>query len=109
MTEAAFPRPPDASSSGRDASPVRNRPERAGPPVHWMARDVAGDLLAIARRAGAAEPVEIRVRPEVYRDLQGTGGGDPLTHLDGIPVVVDPELPFFPGYEVHRTPGSRAS
>jgi hypothetical protein len=53
--------------------------------------------------------VEIRLRPDVYRDLQLERPGDPLTDLDGIPLVVDEDLPTFPGYEVHRPWGSRAS
>jgi hypothetical protein len=101
MAQAAFPPPPEAaSSSGRDAV-------RRLPPAHWAAPDIAGDILAIARRPGAAEPVEIRVRPEVRRDLQGAAGSPPAD-LDGIPLVVDEELPVFPGYEVHRDYGSRA-
>jgi hypothetical protein len=101
MTEAAFTPPPEAaSSSGRDV--VRNLPRG-----HWASPDIAGDILAIARRVGAAEPVEIRVRPEVHQDLQGTAAAPPAD-LDGIPLVVDEELPAFPGYEVHRDYGSRA-
>jgi hypothetical protein len=101
MTQAAFTPPPEAaSSSGRDA--VRRLPR-----AHWAGPDVAGDILAIARRAGAAEPVEIRVRPEVHQDLRGTAGGQPAD-LDGIPLVVDDQLPFFPGFEIHRDYGSRA-
>jgi hypothetical protein len=100
MTQAAFPPPPEAaSSSGRDVV-------RRLPPGHWAVPDIAGDILAIARRAGAAEPVEIRVRPEVHQDLGGQAGGP--ADLDGIPLVVDDQLPSFPGFEVHRDYGSRA-
>lgn len=110
MAEAFPPSPHAASSSGPDAprSPPAG-PDRRVRPAHWAAPDIAGDILAIARRAGAAEPVEIRLRPDVYRDLQLQRPGDPLTDLDGIPLVVDEDLPPFPGYEVHRPWGSRAS
>jgi hypothetical protein len=110
MTEAAFTTPQDGASTGRDVlRSVPDRPDRRVRPAHWAAPDIAADLLAIARRAGAAEPVEIRVRPEVHRDMQLERPGDPLTDLDGIPLVVDVTLPVFPGYEVHRPWGSRAS
>ena len=101
MTQAAFPPPPEAaSSSGREVV-------RRLPPAHWAVPDIAGDILEIARRAGAAEPLEIRVRPEVLQDLGGQAGGPPAD-LDGIPLVVDDQLPSFPGFEVHRDYGSRA-
>ena len=77
--------------------------------AHWAVPDIAGDILAIARRVDAAEPVEIRVRPEVYRDLFGEPAGALQDELDGIPLVVDGGLPTFPGFEVHRNYGSRAA
>jgi hypothetical protein len=77
------------------------------------------DLLDAARGVGAAEPNQIRVRPELSARMQreaawsrvpvtvdGRGG---VSGLDGIPVAVDPELPAFPGYEIHRAgPGGVA-
>jgi hypothetical protein len=77
------------------------------------------DLLDAARGDGVAEPSEIRVRPELRDRMQREAAWScvPVTldaHggircLDGIPVEVDPELPAFPGYEIHRAgPGSEA-
>ena len=70
------------------------------------------DLLDAARGPGVAEPSEIRVRPELCARMQREAGWScvPVTLdapgrincLDGIPVVVDPDLPAFPGYEIHR-------
>jgi hypothetical protein len=109
MTEAAFTPPPEAaSSSGREVvRSLRSGRDPGTPRGHWASPDIAGDILAIARRAGAAAPVEIRVRPEVQQDLRGTAEAPPAD-LDGIPLVVDEDLPAFPGYEVHRDYGSRA-
>ncbi|MGY1619707.1 hypothetical protein ACI797_23445 [Geodermatophilus sp. SYSU D00691] len=77
--------------------------------THWHPPDVLDDILAIARRPGVAEPVEIRIRPEV-RDLLVSQGRDGPVELDGIRLVVDEELPAYPGYEIHRAlPGPRAA
>jgi hypothetical protein len=86
-------------------------PDRAAQHVHWGRPDPVGDILAIAWSSGAAEPREIRVRPEVRRCI--------LAELDpaeralveergvigspiAIPLVVDAELPAFPGFEIVR-------
>jgi len=78
---------------------------------HWSRPDPVGDILATAWSAGAAEPREIRVRPEVFDRI--------LAELDpaertlvaerrvlgspvAIPLVVDAELPAFPGFEIVR-------
>ncbi|RFU22067.1 hypothetical protein [Geodermatophilus marinus] len=56
------------------------------------------ELLAEARRPGAAEPVAIHVRPELHCRMKAAAvGTDPP-----LPVVVDEEIPAFPGYEIHR-------
>ncbi|MBM7808396.1 hypothetical protein JOD57_004233 [Geodermatophilus bullaregiensis] len=75
---------------------------------------VAGDVLAVAWAPGAAPPREIRVRPELHGRLLAELGpalaehgvlGEPA----GVPLVVDPELPEFPGFEVRRIrPGGPA-
>jgi hypothetical protein len=81
---------------------------------HWLAPDIRGDLLAVARQAGAAEPVEIRVRPELYARIvqqardEAVSEQDAPTDLADIPLVVDADLPAFPGYEIHRAPVRRA-
>jgi hypothetical protein len=84
---------------------------RAAQAVHWGRPDPVGDILAIAWSSGAAEPREIRVRPEIYQCI--------LAELDpaervcveergvigsaiAIPLVVDAELPAFPGFEIVR-------
>ena len=69
--------------------------------------DVAGDLLAVAWAPGAAPPREIRVRPELLDRLLAQLGPAVAEHRvlgepAGVPLVVDPELPNFPGFEVRR-------
>jgi hypothetical protein len=69
--------------------------------LHWSPPDTRGDILAEALRAGAAEPVAVHVRPELFARL----GPVPLREVTGlptIPLVVDDQLPRVPGYEVHR-------
>ncbi len=66
------------------------------------------DVLAVAWEPGAAPPREIRVRPELLDRLAAQFGpavaggllGDPA----GVPLVVDPQLPRSPGFEVRRVP-----
>lgn len=75
---------------------------------HWAGPDVLGDILAAARRPGVADPVEIRIRPELHaRLVQQLSADGLLVHgapaeLDGVSLVVDPRLPLLPGYEIHR-------
>jgi hypothetical protein len=92
------------------AAPVVPHPSVARP-AHWGPPDPLGDILAIAWRPGAAAPREIRVRPEVHeRVLASMPPSDrALTEAHGtvgrpvaVPLVVDPELPPFPGFEVVR-------
>jgi hypothetical protein len=90
---ATHPTPPPADGAVR--------------PAHWAPPDTLGDILAIAWRPGAAPPREIRVRSEV-RDrvlaqlppaerARAVVGG-PV----GVPLVLDDELPAYPGFEVVR-------
>jgi hypothetical protein len=72
----------------------------AGSTAHWGAPHMAEDILAAARRPGAAEPTEIHVRAALYKRLLQEPRA--LVLLDGIRLVVDEELPAFPGYEIHR-------
>ncbi|SHN84025.1 hypothetical protein SAMN05660350_03537 [Geodermatophilus obscurus] len=105
MSQAITRRAPVA-----DRSPVRQPAPVAHLP-HWTRPDFAGDVLAAAWAPGTAPPREIRVRPELHDRL--------LAELDpaaraalaehgvlgepaGVPVVVDPALPQFPGFEVRR-------
>jgi hypothetical protein len=97
--------------------PVAGRPVQPQPapgtahPPHWARPDAARDVLAVAWAPGLAPPREIRVRPELHDRL--------LAELDpaaraalaehgvlgepaGVPLVVDPALPAFPGFEVVR-------
>jgi hypothetical protein len=80
-------------------------------PSHWARPDFARDLLAVAWAPGLAPPRQIRVRPELHERLLAQLGptapaalaehrvlGEPA----GVPLVVDPELPLFPGFEVRR-------
>jgi hypothetical protein len=86
-------------------------PDRAAQHRHWRRPDPVGDILATAWNPAAAEPREIRVRPEVYhcilaeldpveRALVEERGrlGSPVA----IPLVVDAQLPAFPGFEIVR-------
>ena len=86
-------------------------PDRAAQHRHWSRPDPVGDILATAWNPAAAEPREIRVRPEVYhcilaeldpveRALVEERGrlGSPVA----IPLVVDAQLPAFPGFEIVR-------
>ena len=96
----------DEAAAGREPSP-----HRAAQHGHWGRPDPVGDILAAAWSPAAAEPREIRVRPELRRCL--------LAELDpaeralveergllgspvGIPLVVDAQLPAFPGFEIVR-------
>lgn len=94
-------------------------PDRAAPHRHWVRPDPVGDILAAAWNPAAAEPREIRVRPELHRCI--------LAELDpadralveergllgspvAIPLVVDAQLPAFPGFEIVRArPGAAAA
>ena len=86
-------------------------PDRAAPHRHWDRPDPVGDILATAWTSAAAEPREIRVRPEVYHCILAEL--DPAQrafveehHVLGspiaIPLVVDARLPVFPGFEIVR-------
>jgi hypothetical protein len=79
--------------------------------VHWNRPDIAGDLVAVAYATGAATPREVHVRPELYARMvgqlpPGVRGTVAERHLigaaPGVPLVVDPSLPEFPGFEVVR-------
>jgi hypothetical protein len=97
----------DEATASREPSPDR----RAAQHGHWGRPDPVGDILATAWSPAAAEPREIRVRPEVRRSI--------LAELDpveralveerrllgspiAIPLVVDAQLPAFPGFEIVR-------
>ena len=96
----------DEATATREASPNRFPAHR-----HWGRPDPVGDIRSTAWSSAAAEPREIRVRPEVYhcilaeldpveRALVEDRGtlGSPIA----IPLVVDAQLPFFPGFEIVR-------
>jgi hypothetical protein len=65
---------------------------------------LADDLLAVAWEPGAAPPREVRVRPELAARLVPAVAGGLLGDPAGVPVVVDPQLPRSPGFEVRRVP-----
>ena len=65
---------------------------------------LADDLLAVAWEPGAAPPREVRVRPELAARLVPAVAGGLLGDPAGVPVVVDPQLPLSPGFEVRRVP-----
>ncbi|MGY1743131.1 MULTISPECIES: hypothetical protein [unclassified Blastococcus] len=80
--------------------------------VHWLRPDIAGDLVAVAYTTGAAAPREIRIRPELYARLVSQLPAEVRATVTdrhvigaspGVPLVVDPSLPEFPGFEVVRT------
>ena len=96
----------DEATAGREPSPGR-----AAQHGHWGRPDPVGDILATAWSSTAAEPREIRVRPEVYHCIlaeldpveralveeRGTLGA-PIP----LPLVVDAALPASPGFEIVR-------
>jgi hypothetical protein len=80
-------------------------------PIHWARPDIAGDLFAVAVTAGAAPPRLLRIRPELYErvlaqltpdERAAVVGRHLLGPPPGVPFVVDPALPAFPGFEVVR-------
>lgn len=81
---------------------------RGSHPIHWARPDIAGDVVAVARDPSAAPPRQLRLRPELLERMLAQL--DPDTRADvqaraevaGIPFVVDPQLPAFPGFEVVR-------
>ena len=96
----------DEATASREPSP-----DRAAQHAHWGRPDPVGDILATAWSSTAVEPRAIRVRPEILhcilaeldpveRALVEERGmlGSPIA----IPLVVDTELPAFPGFEIVR-------
>ena len=87
--------------------------------VHWLRPDIAGDLVAVAYATGAAAPREIRIRPELYARMvaqlppelrPAVAERYVLGAAPGVPLVLDPALPEYPGFEVVRArPGSTAA
>jgi hypothetical protein len=81
----------------------------SGTAPHWAGPHLVDDLLATARRPGVAEPTEIHVRAALHLRLMHEPGApvvvderSGISTLDGIRLVVDEELPAYPGYEIHR-------
>jgi hypothetical protein len=113
MHKAAVSRKPAVIASRQEESGRSgpSGPVAAAPPVHWRRPDPVGDILAVAWRSGAAEPREIRVRPEIHERMLAEL--DPATRAvveergvigapTPIPLVVEAGLPTFPGFEVVR-------
>jgi hypothetical protein len=80
-------------------------------PTHWGRPDIAGDLIGVAVTPGAAPPRELRIRPELYERMLAQLEPDERAAVDGrrllgpspgVPLVVDPALPVFPGFEIVR-------
>ena len=85
----------------------------SGTTAHWADPHMVEDILAAARRPGAAEPTEIHVHFRIHARLLQEAGApvivderQRITALDGIRLVVDEGLPACPGYEIHRAGGS---
>jgi hypothetical protein len=96
----------DEATTSREPSP-----DRAAQHRHWGRPDPLGDILAIAWSSAAAEPREIRVRPEVYHCILAELGRVERALLEergrlgsphAIPLVIDAQLPAFPGFEIVR-------
>jgi hypothetical protein len=86
--------------------------------VHWARPDIAGDIVAVAVMPAAAPPREIRIRPALYERVLARMAADDraaveqtgrLGRAPGIPVVLDPGLPLFPGFEVVRARPEQAA
>jgi hypothetical protein len=71
---------------------------------HWHPPDIPGDILAAAFGPGLPAPASIHVRPELAARMDGVSAVPrPRTeHAGSVPVVVDDQIPMFPGYEIHR-------
>jgi hypothetical protein len=81
----------------------------SGSTAHWATPHMVEDILADARRPGLAEPTAIHVRSALHLRLLREPGAPVVVDeqrgdsaLDGIALVVDDDLPAFPGYEIHR-------
>jgi hypothetical protein len=89
----------DEATASREPSP-----DRAAQHKHWGRPDPVGDILATAWSSTAAEPREIRcilaeLDPAERALVEERGVlGSPIA----IPLVVDAELPAFPGFEIVR-------
>lgn len=105
MTEAIQRGPGADRAVPQQPSPDTTRP------AHWARPDAARDVLAVAWAPGLAPPREIRVRPELHDRLLAEL--DPVARAAlvehgvlgepaGVPLVVVPDLPDFPGFEVVR-------
>lgn len=83
------------------------------PAVERHLADTIGNIAAEAWKRNVAKPRVIHVRPEVRarivaqerqrgldEDLVPLAGQ--IGVLTGIPIVVDPSLPLYPGFEVRR-------
>ena len=76
--------------------------------THWARPDIAGDVVAVARDPHAAPPRQLRLRPELLDRMLAQLDPDTRAdvraraEVDGIPFVVDPQLPAAPGFEVVR-------
>lgn len=84
--------------------------------THWSPPDIWGDILSAAWRPDSGEPVAIHIRPELHARLVPHRPPaalpvpkDSLERLAHVPVVVDDTIPDFPGFEVHRVSGGRAT
>ncbi len=77
-------------------------------PIHWARPDITGDVVAVARDPRAAAPRQLRLRPELLDRMLAQLDPDTRAEVraraevDGIPFVVDPQLPASPGFEVVR-------
>ncbi|MGY1590648.1 hypothetical protein ACI79D_01600 [Geodermatophilus sp. SYSU D00708] len=112
---AALPPPAGVPASATPAPPPAVPHPAAAHPAHWGPPDPLGDILATAWRPGAAPPREIRVRPEVHERVlaqlppsdRGSRAAQDSAGHPAVPLVVDPELPPFPGFEVVRVAPER--
>jgi hypothetical protein len=84
---------------------------RAAQHRHWGRPDPVGDILGVAWNSAAAEPREIRVRPEVFERILAELDPDERAVVEerrvlgspiAVPIVVDDGLPSFPGFEIVR-------
>lgn len=79
--------------------------------AHWLPPDAAGDILRQAWRPDVAAPREIRVRPELHARLaaqareqaaRDAGYLRPAGIAGLVPIVIDDQLPTYPGFEIYR-------
>lgn len=98
-------------SAGKDEHGQGIGPTDRGSPgmtaVHWCAPDIPRDILDAAWSPELPPPTSIHVRPELHARMTSAvpaprAEDEPVRPELDVPLVVDDQIPLFPGYEIHR-------